>query len=261
MRNKPNLQSAFFNPRVFVSFLLLFGGSILAFTSFGISAEGQSTKPPSVARTEGPSGGRPDVVPMVGPYSEDRDLRAIPYVAPNVEEENVRLMRHPLPQTPSTEPSDPVKTVTEFIGQVTAMPTPLATFAGLTAAQACGSCLPPDTHGDVGPNHYIQSVNSSIKIFDKTGNGLNGTSGTTYNSFFSGLATSGTPCGLNQNDGDGVVFYDHLANRWVVSDFAFPTFPGTSFYQCIGVSKTSDPVAGGWWLYAIQVDSSNPTFL
>ena len=25
--------------------------------------------------------------------------------------------------------------------------------------------------------------------------------------------------------------------------------------------KTSDPVAGGWWLYAIQVDPANPTFL
>jgi len=35
-------------------------------------------------------------------------------------------------------------------------------------------CLPPDTDGDVGPNHYVQSVNSSIKIFDKSGNPLNG---------------------------------------------------------------------------------------
>ena len=31
--------------------------------------------------------------------------------------------------------------------------------------------------------------------------------------------------------------------------------------QCIGVSKTSDPVSGGWWLYAIQVDPANPTYL
>ena len=69
------------------------------------------------------------------------------------------------------------------------------------------------------------------------------------------------PCGNNQNRGDGYVFYDHLADRWVVSDFAFPSFPGASFYQCVGVSKTSDPVAGGWWLYAIQVDPANPNFL
>ena len=38
-------------------------------------------------------------------------------------------------------------------------------------------CLPPDTDGDVGPNHYVQSVNSSIKIFDKNGNPLNGANG------------------------------------------------------------------------------------
>src|SRR5205807_1065573 len=29
----------------------------------------------------------------------------------------------------------------------------------------------------------------------------------------------------------------------------------------IGVSKTSDPVAGGWYLYSTQVDPANPTFL
>src|SRR5262249_8251509 len=70
-----------------------------------------------------------------------------------------------------------------------------------------------------------------------------------------------TPCGNIQNRGDGIVLYDHLADRWVVSDFAYPSFPGTSFYQCVGVSKTADPVAGGWWLYALQIDPSNPSFL
>ena len=137
------------------------------------------------------------------------------------------------------------------------MPTPLATFPGITSTQSACGCLPPDTDGDVGPSHYIQAVNSRIKIIDKAGTEL--LAPTTYNSFFNALGPT-TPCG-NQNRGDGFVFYDHLADRWVVSDFAFPAFPGTSFYQCIGVSKTSDPVAGGWWLYALQVDPANPTFL
>ena len=49
-----------------------------------------------------------------------------------------------------------------------------------------------------------------------------------------------------------------MADRWVVSDFAFGAFPGAGpFMQCIGVSRTSDPVAGGWWLYALQVDPAN----
>jgi hypothetical protein len=49
----------------------------------------------------------------------------------------------------------------------------------------------------------------------------------------------------------------------VVSDFAFPgSLPGSGpFYQCIGVSQTGDPVSGGWFLYAIQHDPSNPTWI
>ena len=194
---------------------------------------------------------------MVGPVSQDQDLRTLPDIPQEEEEEEVRLMRHPLPQTPSQEPSDPIQAVRQIL-EVAAMPTPSATFPGITSAQSACGCLPPDTDGDVGPNHYIQAVNSRIKIIDKSGTEL--LAPTTYNSFFSALG-AGNPCGANQNRGDGFVFYDHLADRWVVSDFAFPAFPGTSFYQCIGVSKTSDPVAGGWWLYAVQVDPANPTFL
>ncbi len=115
------------------------------------------------------------------------------------------------------------------------MPAPLQTFAGMGVAQACGGCLPPDTDGDVGPGNYIQSVNSSIRIFNKTGTSLAGP--TTYNSFFSALG-AGTPCGTNLNQGDGVVFYDHMADRWVVSDFAFGAFPEPS---CI---DHQDPPAG-----------------
>lgn len=31
--------------------------------------------------------------------------------------------------------------------------------------------------------------------------------------------------------------------------------PVPPFYECIAVSKTSDPVAGGWWLYALRMDT------
>ena len=58
-----------------------------------------------------------------------------------------------------------------------------------------------------------------------------------------------------------MLFMMPAANRWMISDFAFPSFPGSSFWQCIGVSQTADPVAGGWFLYAIQVDPGNPTYL
>jgi len=136
------------------------------------------------------------------------------------------------------------------------MPSPLLTFEGESAAEAC-ACAPPDSDGDVGPNHYIEAINVAFKIFDKNGNTLAGP--TTYNSLFAPL--TGTPCS-GQNFGDPFVFYDHLADRWVISDFAFPGLPSSGpFYQCIAVSQTSDPVSGGWFLYAVQHEPAHPTWV
>ena len=39
-----------------------------------------------------------------------------------------------------------------------------------------------------------------------------------------------------------------------MTDFAFASFGGNPSYECVGVSQTSDPVAGGWFLYAVLVD-------
>ena len=232
----------------------------LALTSISAILLASTLRPPAA----GPQPDRPapDVVALVGPVSQDVDLRALRYVPPTSEEDEIPLRRHPFPlaggqiqQSPFTQ-----QLMQRVLAPIPNMPSPILTFAGMNSTQSGCGCLPPDSDGDVGPNHYVNSVNSSIKIFDKLGNPLNGTNGTTYNSFFSALGT-GNPCGNNKNDGDGIVFYDHMADRWVVSDFAFPAFPGTSFYQCIGVSKTSNPVSGGWWLYAIQVDPANPSYL
>ncbi|HSS22812.1 MAG TPA: DUF4214 domain-containing protein [Pyrinomonadaceae bacterium] len=200
----------------------------------------------------------PDVVSMVGPVSQDQDLRELPYIPPNVEEDEAPLRRHPFESGPIDQAKqDPFRAVKELLVPA-AMPSAFFTFDGIDSNLSGCGCLPPDSHGDVGPNHYIQTANSSIRIHDKVGNVLSGP--TTYNSFFAAIGPT-NPCGNNNNGGDGIVFYDHMADRWVVSDFAQPSFPGTSFWQCIGVSKTSDPVAGGWYLYAVQVDPANPSYL
>jgi hypothetical protein len=238
---------------VFIPVTALMSGSASDREKVGAVA----SHPPVDAQTRS----TPDVVRMLGPVSEDRDLKDLPHIPPTKREEAAepRLRRHPLNKGKDPVKSDPYPAVDDRDLLVpAAMPTPLSTFAGINSSQSACGCLPPDTNGDVGPNHYIQAVNSRIKILDKAGNQL--LAPTTYNSFFSGLGGS-TPCGSNQNDGDGVVFYDHIADRWIVSDFAFPGFPGSSFYQCIGVSKTNDPVSGGWWLYSVQTDPSNPNFL
>src|SRR5262249_37430647 len=53
----------------------------------------------------------------------------------------------------------------------TAIPSPSVNFDGVGNINGV---YPPDTNGDVGPNHYVQWVNLSFQIFDKTGVSLFG---------------------------------------------------------------------------------------
>src|SRR6185295_11952401 len=68
----------------------------------------------------------------------------------------------------------------------------------------------------------------------------------------------GNICDTN-NSGDPVVLYDTFEDRWVISDFAFILLgnganPVPGSFQCIAVSKTSDPVSGGWNFYSIRTE-------
>ena len=108
--------------------------------------------------------------------------------------------------------------------------------AGFTVNSA-----PPDTNGDVGPNHYIQIVNTDFAIYNKsTGAIIYGPApiNTLWNGFGGG-------CQAN-NDGDPVVVYDRIADRWVISQFSVSTTP---YLQCVAVSQTNDPT-GSWYRYS-----------
>jgi len=104
---------------------------------------------------------------------------------------------------------------------------------------------PPDTVGDVGPNHYIQAINDSggavVQIYDKTGTAIG--SPFQMDSMGSGSCASGY--------GDPIVLYDRLADRWLLQEFS-----SSGNYMCFYISQTSDPVSGGWVHYAFQ----SPTF-
>jgi len=69
---------------------------------------------------------------------------------------------------------------------------------------------PSDNSLAVGPNHVFQIVNTRIAIFTKTGKVLYGPVPT--NTLFKGF---GGPC-ENLNNGDAVVRYDQLADRWLI---------------------------------------------
>ena len=136
--------------------------------------------------------------------------------------------------------SDPLLNLSGSTSAPMAMPTAV-TFLGQTGAEAC-NCSPPDTNGDVGPNHYVQSVNVRVSIYDKTGTRLLG-SNLQSNTFFNGLP-NGNAC-RSSDDGDPVVLYDSLADRWMISQFEVDDVPG---HQCIAISQTPDPL-GAWYAY------------
>ena len=110
------------------------------------------------------------------------------------------------------------------------------------------NAAPPDTNGDVGPHDYVQIVNTDFAVFNKDAS--RGTVGTVrygpvpINTLWSGF---GGGCQTN-NDGDPVVLYDPIADRWVISQFSVTTTP---YLQCVAVSTTNDPT-GSWNRYAFS---------
>ncbi|MDE3228489.1 MAG: hypothetical protein KGO05_01310 [Chloroflexota bacterium] len=110
------------------------------------------------------------------------------------------------------------------------------------------SSAPPDTNGTVGPQDYVQTVNTDFAVFNKDpSRGAVGsvrygpvTINTLWNNF-GGLCQT-------DNDGDPTVVYDQIANRWVISQFAV-TGATSTWYECVAVSTTSDPT-GTWYRYS-----------
>jgi hypothetical protein len=87
---------------------------------------------------------------------------------------------------------------------------------------------PSDNSLAVGPDHIVQTVNTRLAIFTKKGRRFADTGRALYgpvetNVVFAGL---GGPC-ASRNNGDAVVRYDQLANRWLVTMPIFSRIPLT----------------------------------
>jgi hypothetical protein len=123
------------------------------------------------------------------------------------------------------------------------MPAPELNFEGVNNVN---SVYPPDTQGDIGPNHYIQWVNLSFQIWSIDRGNHTATSvygpaaGNTLWQGFGGACET-------YNHGDPITLYDPFADRWFMSQFAIPSSP--PYYQCVAVSVTPDPL-GAWYRYA-----------
>ena len=186
------------------------------------------------------------------------DLRSLPNTPPRrrpdkPEREGPKPAPVELQPDPANRPNDPIPS---GIGDPQAMapaPGTTANFDGLDRVN-WGAGHPPDPTGDVGPDHYIQAINTSIGIYDKaTGTRV---AAFTFDTFMS-QGQFGNVCDT-ENFGDPIVLYDTFEDRWIISDFAF-MLDGSSnvinppgSFQCIAVSQTGDPVTGGWHFYSIN---------
>ena len=107
--------------------------------------------------------------------------------------------------------------------------------------------LPPDTEGDIGSEYYLQMINMSLAVFNKTGDLVYGpVSNLTI------WQNAPGPWSGNSN-GDPVVLFDEKAGRWFISELSFPNYPYGPYYEKIAVSETSDPT-GPWFLYGYDYD-------
>lgn len=101
---------------------------------------------------------------------------------------------------------DPLAPASRGVRAPFAMPTPALSFDGIdsnTNLTTFGTTsMPPDTVGDVGPNHYVQAVNfGTFRVYNKSGTPLGAT--LRISSLFAGLPAS-NKCRTVDN-GDPVV--------------------------------------------------------
>src|SRR5437867_866233 len=163
----------------------------------------------------------------------------------------------PLPWTECTKPENeeqgpiplgpvgpviPDKVVQRVLGKI-GIPNPIITFDG--NVNLCG-CSPPDPNGAVGPSHVVTMSNLHFQIFNKSGVSLFGpaANNTLWSGFGGGCQT--------RNDGDPVVLYDQLADRWLLSQFT----AAAPYLQCVALSQTNDPT-GAYFRWSFAVGNGN----
>jgi hypothetical protein len=137
------------------------------------------------------------------------------------------------------------------VGLPSAFAQPKASTNG-TPVDPSFAVAPPDTTGDVGPNHYVQWVNLRYAIYTLTRGVNNEITG--FN-LVAGFPKNGNVVWQGfggrcetDNDGDPIVQYDQLADRWVLTQFAVS---GNPFTQCVAVSTGPDPT-GNYHRYSFS---------
>lgn len=138
-------------------------------------------------------------------------------------------------------------------GSVEAAASALATsmnFDGIPFPGVGCSCAPPDTNGAVGKTQYVQIVNEGYEVFDKA-SGAAVLGPNSISSIWSGFGGACETLG----QGDPVVLYDQLADRWIITQFAKSSSIGPVTDECVAVSTTGD-ATGTYYRYGFHLGSN-----
>jgi hypothetical protein len=130
------------------------------------------------------------------------------------------------------------------------IPEPSVSFEGLGDIDNPFTLSPPDTDGDVGPNHYVEMINVVLGVYSKTGTLLLGP--LPIGDVWAGFAVDD----CTDLSGDPVVLYDQLADRWILTQF---TTRGPEYFDCVAVSETPDPT-GAYFRYAYSTGLNFPDY-
>ncbi len=120
--------------------------------------------------------------------------------------------------------------------------------------------VPPDTNGAVGSTQFVQMVNVTIAVYDKSSGALQLGPAAIHTlwSGFGGLCELGGGTPTFADGGDPVVLYDHLAGRWLVTQLQYDTtFTHTA--QCLAVSTSSD-ATGSYNRYEFDFGTNFPDY-
>ncbi len=120
--------------------------------------------------------------------------------------------------------------------------------------------VPPDTNGAVGATQFVQMVNVTIAVYDKSSGTLQFGPAAIHSLWagFGGLCEFGGGTPTFADGGDPIVLYDHLAGRWLVTQLQYDTtFTHTA--ECVAVSTSSD-ATGSYNRYEYDFGSNFPDY-
>jgi hypothetical protein len=162
------------------------------------------------------------------------------------EEASIIIPENTGPRGVETHVKDLVGDDAEAAGRPEVSTGSLLNFDGISHTQSVCDCAPPDTEGVVGATQYVQYVNTAYEVYDKT-TGASVLGPLAGNAIWSGFGS----CGRN-DDGDPIVTYDKVAQRWFFGQNVFVT----PYTVCIAVSTTSD-ATGSYNRYSYSLGNSS----